>query len=121
MLGFAGVGVIGTAVHYLVLVVAASLAHQDPVAASIAGALVGALVNYALNHRYTYQSDKQHRETGPRFALVAGGGFVLNAALMKLLVHGLGWPYFPAQLGVTGVVFFWNFLINHFWTFRAGH
>jgi putative flippase GtrA len=118
MLRFAGAGLVGTGGHYLVLVAGVSLLGQDPVYASVAGALIGALINYLLNYYLNYRSERKHREAGPRFFTVAGSGFALNWWLMAQLVHRLAFPYLMAQIAVTGVVFFWNFTVNHFWTFR---
>lgn len=119
MLGFAGAGLIGTPFHYLTLLCGTELLGRDPVSASVAGALAGALVNYLANYYLNYRSNRSHRHTGPRFFLVASGGFALNWLLMALFVHRVHLHYLIAQIVVTGMVFFWNFTTNHFWTFRA--
>ena len=49
------------------------LVGMGAVAASTLGAIAGALVNYSLNHRFTFASDKAHRQALPRFAVVAVG------------------------------------------------
>ncbi|WP_346285096.1 GtrA family protein [Zoogloea sp.] len=118
--GFAGVGLIGTAAHYAVLVGCVQRLGVDPVRASMLGALVGAVMNYLLNYHWNYRSTRSHLRTGPRFFAIAAASFALNGALMAWLVNALATPYLAAQLAVTAVVFLVNFTANHMWTFR-GH
>jgi len=117
--GFAAVGSVGLAAHYLMLTGLVELLAVDPVAASVAGFVVGALVNYGLNRRLVFRSDRAHRAAGPRFMAVAASGLVINAALMALLVDGLGVYYLAAQVLVTGGLTVWHFALNKYWTFRA--
>ena len=60
-----------------------------------------------------------------QFALVSLIGLALNNAIVLLLEDLLGtligqpnWGYVPAKVIATGVVVFWNYLANRFWTFR---
>lgn len=112
------IGATGTALHFAVLGAGMSLG-LDPVVASQLGALAGAVWNYQLNRRLNYRTTLSHRHTGPRFASVALAGFVLNGACIAVLVHGFSWSPWWAQCCATAVVLAWNFLSNHFWTFRG--
>jgi putative flippase GtrA len=114
---FAGVGIIGTAAHYLALFSLVKLAYLRPVAASSAGFVVGALVNYGLNYRVTFRSQKLHRETLAKFLVVAGIGMVFNSLIMGLGTEVLNQHYFYVQLVATGLVLVWNFFGNRVWTF----
>ena len=60
---FAGVGVVGTVVHYSALIVAVQLLQVPPVPASVMGFVLGAFVNYYLNYKITFRSTKKHQET----------------------------------------------------------
>lgn len=108
----------GTAAHYLTLVLLVEVAEMDPVVATTTGFLVGALVNYVLNYRYTFRSSKAHLDTGPKFFLIA----VVTGALNALLVHAglnfVGANYLLIQVGATVVVFLANFALNSLWTFQ---
>lgn len=115
---FTGVGVIGTAAHYSVLILLVQLTAIDPVVASSLGALLGALVNYHLNYHYTFQSSKRHREALTKFMVVAVMAFFLNALLMYAFATVLQWHYLLAQVLTTGLVFLWTFLANLMWSFR---
>jgi len=117
---FAGVGVFGTVVHYLVLVAAVESVGIRPLAASSIGFTAGALVNYMLNYRYTFRSDRRHREALPRFYLVAVAGFLINGLVMLVLAEKLGLQYLLAQVVATGIVLLWGFSANSMWTFRQG-
>lgn len=117
MAGFASVGALGAAVLFVLLILLVEFGGIDAVSASITGYLLGAAISYSLNHRYTFRSDKRHREALPQFIVIALIGTGLNAALMQVCVHNLGMHYIVAQAAVIVVVFFWNFLANRFWTF----
>jgi len=114
---FASAGALGTIVHYFVLLGLVSIFLSRPVTASILGSLAGAIVNYQLSHHWVFRSKRRHSETLSKFVAVGGLGLVLNAAIMYLLVTIASMHYFLAQVAATGIVLFWNFLGNRFWTF----
>jgi len=116
--GFAAVGLVGTAAHYVLLVTLVEGLGADPVVGSVAGFCLGALVNYAMSHRYVFRSDRAHHEALPRFFAVAASGLLWNTALMSLLTHRLGWPYLLAQILTTGLLVVWHYVVNALWTFR---
>ncbi|MEQ9329884.1 GtrA family protein [Thalassobaculum sp.] len=115
--GFAAVGSVGLAGHYLVLTGLVELQSVDPVAASVAGFVVGGLINYALNRRLVFRSDRAHSAAGPRFLAVAASGLVINGALMTVLVDWLEIYYLAAQVTVTVGLTVWHFALNKYWTF----
>lgn len=116
---FTLVGVVGTAAHYIVLVVLVELLALNAVASSAAGALCGALVNYLLNHRFTFRSAMPHGKTLPRFLTVATAGFAINALIMYLGVEVAQMYYLLVQILATGMVLVWNFVANKLWTFSG--
>ena len=52
-----------------------------------------------------------------RFGVVAVVGFILTGLIMAVLTGAFAAPYLPAQIFTTGVVLFWTFLANRYWTF----
>jgi putative flippase GtrA len=118
---FAGVGAIGTAAQYSVLIALVRLARTDAVLASTAGFVVGACVNYTLNYLFTFNSSKRHSEALPKFFTVALLGMGINAAIMASLVHQVGMHYLLAQIVATGLVLVWNFAGSKLWVFREKH
>jgi putative flippase GtrA len=115
---FVVVGLAAAVAHYSVLVGLVELGGQRPVPATLAGYVVGGTVSYLLNRRYSFTSDRPHREALWRFTLVAGVGFVVTWVVMALLTRHLHLPYLPAQVLTTGVVMLWSFSANRIWTFR---
>jgi len=116
-LRYAGAGAVGTTVHYAILIALVQLARFDAVLASTAGALAGALVNYVLNHRYTFASDRAHRQALPRFALVAVAGIAVNAVVMAAVLAFAGPHYLVAQIIATATALATGYLANRAWTF----
>lgn len=116
-LRYAGAGAFGTGVHYAILIGLVQLARVDAVLASTAGAVAGGLVNYALNHRYTFASDRAHRLALPRFALVAVAGIAVNALVMAAVLALAGPHYLVAQIIATATVLAAGYLANRAWTF----
>jgi putative flippase GtrA len=115
---FSGVGVIGTAAHYAVLVLLVQLLSADAVVASSVGAIAGAITNYYLNYHFTFQSNKSHREAMSKFFVVALIAFLANAGLMLLFTHTLNLYYLAAQILTTVIVLLITFIGNHFWSFK---
>lgn len=115
--GFAGIGAIGTAGHYLTLIGLVQFLGISPVLASVAGFTVGALINYLLNYKFLFRSRKRHRESMLKFFVVALAGLVLNAMVVSFGVHALYLHYLVAQFLATAIVLIWNFSINRIWTF----
>jgi putative flippase GtrA len=71
---FAGFGIIGTAVHYLILILLVDAGEADPILSSACGFGGGAVTNYFLNYRYTFNSVILHRIGLPKFLTVAFSG-----------------------------------------------
>ena len=118
LIKFSAVGALGTLAHYSVLVFLVQLLSVNVLAASSTGAIVGALVNYFLNYKWTFNSNKRHSEAMAKFFAVAAVGFVMNGLFMALFTEALAMYYLIAQVMTTGIVLFWNFLANHYWTFH---
>jgi putative flippase GtrA len=116
-LRFAGVGVIGTAGHYVILIIVVETLSGDPVVGSTLGFIGGAVINYFLNRRFTFDSKARHAVALPRFLAVAASGMVINASIMAFLSKSLEFQYLLAQLVATALVLVWNFLANRYWTF----
>lgn len=119
MFSFASVGAAWTAVHYGLLIVLVEQAGIDAVWASTGSFVMGAIVNYGLNYRFTFRSNKPHRETMVKFFAIALTGLLINGAIMHVAINFLNWHYLPSQILATGVVFLWNFFANRSWTFRG--
>lgn len=107
----------GTFVQYVMLFIFVEVLAMYPVVASILGSLAGAIINYLLSHHWVFRSKRKHSETLSKFVAVGGIGLMINAAIMYVLVTVANVHYLLAQVAATGIVLFWNFLGNRFWTF----
>jgi len=116
---FSMMGAIGTAGHYLTLILLVELLRIDPSLATTAGFIVGALINYILNYHITFKSDKSHREALIKFLLIAAIGAVINTFIMYLGSNFLQYHYLLVQIIATLIVLLWNFTINKIWVFAV--
>ena len=114
---FSGVGVIAAIAHFGVLVALVEFAGAAPVPAALAAFIAGGVTSYVLNRRFTFANNRSHQHAAPRFAIIAGGGFLLTGLAMHVLVVRLGVHYLVAQLVTTLVVLLWTFTLNRHWTF----
>lgn len=117
-LSYLGVGLVGTAGHYLTLVALVRGLRLDPVLATTCGFAVGAVINYAANYHLTFRSRRGHARAMPRFFAVALAGMGVNAGAMAVCHRGLGLHYLVSQVAATGTVVVLTYLGNRFWTFR---
>ena len=117
LVAFGGVGVVAVVFHYSVLVGLREGFGLSPVPATLWGYIVGGYVSYVLNRRHTFGSAASHGRAGPRFALVAGVGFVITWVLMHLATQVLAVPYLLAQCAITALVMVWSYAAHRFWTF----
>lgn len=114
---YAGVGAVGTAVHYVLLFVLVESLRMGAVLASTCGAVVGALVNYLLNYRYTFRSTRPHAEALVKYFTVTAVGIMLNGLVLAAASSLQGLHYMAAQVLATGVVLVAAFVTNRAWTF----
>lgn len=124
-LRFALVGAGGTFLDFSILSVL-KLLGLATLPANTVSYLAGTLNNFYWNRRWTFRGTRGqlwHRQL-IQFVLISLFGLLLNNSLVLLLEPlfsgWLGhWDYLPAKILATGVVLFWNYLANRFWTFRA--
>lgn len=115
---FAIIGAVGTAGHYLVLILLVELLDWSPVVATSYGFLVGALINYILNYNFTFCSNAPHHIALSKFLLVALFSALVNTGLVYIFHEKLEIYYLLAQVFTTGIVLLLNFTLQRAWTFR---
>lgn len=75
--------------------------------------------SYFVNKRVTFRDDQPHSKTQyMKFVVVTGFGLVWSTLLLFLFVHFFHWHDLVGKLFAVGIVMFWNFGMNKFWTFR---
>jgi putative flippase GtrA len=87
--------------------------------AKISSFCIAAVNSYLLNRAWTFRSrDPDRLRQGAQFLVVASIGAGLNAGIMYVLHGRLRFNDQIAFVVATGIVMFWNFLVNRAWTFR---
>jgi dolichol-phosphate mannosyltransferase len=124
---FLAVGALGTLLDFGLLTVL-KMAGTPTLVANSLGFLAGLTSNYIWNSRWTFAG--QTREGWRQFlqfACVSLVGLMLNNAIVLALESPLGRligdparGYLPAKVLATGLVVFWNYFANRFWTFKSG-
>jgi putative flippase GtrA len=75
------------------------------------------VLNYFLHRTFTFRSDKQHMEAGPRYLGIQLGGLAINSGVLWLGVDVMHWPYLPAQACAVATLALWSYLGQKLWTF----
>ncbi len=112
-------GLLATAAHYVVMVTLVQWAGWPEVLSSSMGFITGACVKYPLNYWGVFASEQAHGVAVPRFVLSLAIAFVLNAALLAILLRALDVHYMVSQVLTTGAVLFVNYLLARHWIFLA--
>jgi putative flippase GtrA len=115
---FAVVGVLNSAIQYLVFLFLYSLTGTQYLLASIIGYVAGMTNSYILNRRWTFGSRNQKLLTElSRFVAVNLISLGANLGLLYLLVStGVMVPQWAQVLAITGSTLV-NFVLNKVWTF----
>ena len=112
------VGVSATLLQYAILIALVRASALHPILASTIGFIASAALNYTLNRGYTFRSRVAYFPGLLRFAMIAGLGLLVNAAVMATGAAA-GLHYLAAQIAATAVVLMWSFHANQRWTFAG--
>lgn len=113
---FAIVGAIGTTLDYLVLNFTHLALGVGLYWALTLGFAVGAIHNYILNSVWSFRQPLSLTKLG-QFLCVALIGLLFNNGIVFFMTELWGIHYNLAKLVALGIVFFWNYLVNRYWTF----
>jgi len=122
---FLTVGALGTLLDFSLLTALKSIGLPTLIANSLSFT-AGLTNNYILNSRWTFMGQTQNRwRQFIQFALVSLIGLALNNGIVLaleipfgLLINHPAWGYLPAKVSATGLVVFWNYFANRYWTFK---
>ncbi len=121
------VGAIGTLLDFSLLTVLKAVGLLTLFANTISFS-AGVVNNFTWNRIWTFADAKKTdwRKQLAQFSLVSLIGLVLNNTIVLILevpfdniLGGTDIGYFPAKVIATGVVVFWNYFANRFWTFKS--
>lgn len=114
------VGLVATAVQYVVFALCIHLLNFEVVLSSCLGYITGSIVSYLLNYFFTFQANEKHLWVLSKFYLMVGLGFASNAVLMYVFASQWQWDAWISQVVTTGLVLMQNFGISRFWVFCSG-
>ena len=117
---FGVVGVAALLVHLASVALWWVPAGLPPLVANVLAFLLAFSVSY-LGHRHlTFRAGHvAHRQSLPRFFVVAGLGFAVNESLYFLLLHYTRLDYRLALLIVLGMVAAMTFILGKWWAFAG--
>lgn len=114
------VGLLGTGIHVGVLVLLVELFMVPAVTATSIAFVVTLCVSYVLNRNWTFESTGEGSRTQfLKYLLVCSCGLLLNASLMYVTIHWIGWPYLIGEALTTIIVPVHNYLWNRYWIFSV--
>lgn len=112
-------GVASTALYTLTTVVMVEFANLDPVISSLSATSVTIVFSYFVNYHWVFTATGDHASSFFRFLAATCLALILNAALMYLTVHVLGYWYGLGMFLVILITTPTNFTLNYFWCFAA--
>jgi len=83
--------------------------------------LTGTLQTFMFNKRWTFSHQGHIRKSLLRYLAAYGVGYILNFALLYILVDRLGWPHALVQGLAVMIVAALLFLIQKYWVFSGNH
>ncbi|HCW07411.1 MAG TPA: glycosyl transferase family 2 [Cytophagales bacterium] len=117
-LKFGVVGMSGMAVDFGITYFLKEKIKINKYFANTFGFFSAATSNFILNRLWTFQSaDPQVTSQYFRFLVIAVVGVLFSNAIIYLLHERFKWNFYLAKLISIGVVLFWNFFANYFFTF----
>jgi len=137
-LRFAVVGVIGAVVDFGTFNILESLFHVAPVIASIVSFSAAIISNFLWNRFWTYPDSRSKPITQQlvQFAIISVMGLLIRTPIFAFMDHRLIALFHNRQIPslssgqleslahnfalalAVGIVMFWNFFINRFWTYN---
>lgn len=117
---FSVVGVSNTTVDFVLFTLLTRVVGLHYLGANILSFTVAATWSYFANRTWTFRDRSARiRSQFPKFALVSGIGLLLTSGLLFLFIDILHVHDLLAKVFAIGIVLFWNFLVNRYWTFRG--
>ena len=117
---FCLVGVTGLSIDLGSLVLMVEYLHWNLYVANLISFILAVTNNFYLNKRWTFRNDDSAVISQyVKFSVIALIGLGINFAGLYLLVNLAHLWYVWAKLIIAVAVAIWNFVGNHYWTFRA--
>lgn len=114
---FVGIGGLSTLLQFLLLIIMVELHILPELIASPVSYLLSSIFNYLANYHVTFNSQKSHVETLPKFMAAVALGLTSNTVLYALFLWLLD-NYLLAQFFATGITVFLNFMVHKLWIYK---
>ncbi len=114
---FSIVGIVATAVHVSVAIMAVSFAGVSPVVGSVIGFLAAFMISYVGHFRFTFAVKGQYRYYIVKFGIGGLVSFVLSTIVVWVLTDLLRVEAKSALVATGIIVPISNYLINRLWVF----
>lgn len=117
---FSVVGGSGLIVDFGLTYLAKERLHINKYAANAIGFTVAASTNFFLNKRWTFDDNSSEiLNQYTFFFIIALVGLAMNQIILYVLHHYFRTNFYLAKLVATGLVVFWNFIMNYLITFSV--
>ena len=118
-LKFGAVGIVGMSIDFSVTWICKEKLQFNKYIANSLGFCCSVMNNFLLNRYWTFGNNLQpFAALLAKFAMVSVSGLLINNFLLYLLVKYIKRDFYFLKLVVIGLVFFWNYFINVFFTFN---
>lgn len=123
LIKFSIVGAGNTIIDFSVYFLLTRYAGIPFLLASAISWLLAVTSSFTLNKLWTFRvkGTLGIREQYIKFFLVSVVSLVLSLSILWLLVTEFGIHDLIAKIATIGIVVFWNFFMNKFWTFKNAH
>lgn len=84
--------------------------------------IISAVFNFSANKFWTFENKEIGREIFwqlLKYSMVMVSGLLINTVILFVLTDITGFDYRLSWVFATGIVTFWNFSFNSFWTFKV--
>jgi putative flippase GtrA len=121
LLKFCAVGASGYVVNLVVFTLAVKVLDLHHLVGATLAFVVAVTNNFLWNRHWTFAATSGHPGfQAARFFTVSTAAFVFAAALLEVLVSGVGFPEVPAQAVSIAAATPLNFIGNKMWSFALG-
>jgi len=117
---FCFVGGTAAIINFSVLTFLVELLGVWYVFANLCGGFISAIFNFFSNKFWTFRNQelgKKAFKQGFKFIFVMVSSVILNTLFIFLITEFIGFDYRLSWVIATGLITFWNFTLNRFWTF----
>lgn len=115
IVNFGLVGIVATAIEYVLLVILKELFNIDVLIASGISFTISLCFNYILSIKYVFVDKKEMSRTKEMsgFFVTAIIGLVINQIVMWILIDITSLYYLFSKVIATAIVMIWNFISRH--------